>query len=47
MVTPDQHTDAAANAARRLRLRNRAMFAVLMGLFAIIYAVTMVKGGHH
>jgi hypothetical protein len=47
MVAPEKPDDDATNAARRLRLRNRAMFAVLMGLFAIIYAVTMVKGGHH
>lgn len=47
MVELEKPADTAAAAARRLRLRNRAMFAVLMGLFAIIYAVTMVKGGHH
>ncbi len=45
MVTPEstQNTEAA-QAARRLRVRNWALLAVLLGLFVIIYAVTMVRG---
>ena len=46
VMPPSEKSAAAANAARRLRVRNWAMFVVLIGLFAVIYAVTLVKGHH-
>lgn len=45
MVTPqDDPETKITEAARRLRRRNWAMLVVLLGLFVLLYAMTMAKG---
>jgi hypothetical protein len=45
-VAMDERARAGDARRRRVRAKNRAMLAVLVGLVALFYAITIVRMGH-